>query len=111
LALAAVAAAAHRYAVSFRAAVAQLAITTGVALATTPHLGLAGAGLALLSGQACNAGLMAVAVRRLMTNPYHTDDSKATLPMVPTPRASLENAPEAAAARGSSTFTDITADG
>lgn len=86
LALAAVAAAAHRYSVVFRAALTQLAITTVVALATTPQLGLTGAGLALLSGQACNAGLMAVAVRRLTKRAYHTDSSTPILPMVPTPR-------------------------
>jgi len=86
LALAAVAAAAHRYAISFRAAMAQLLVTSGVAVATTPHLGLTGAGLALLAGQSCNAGLMALAVRRLMAGASQADGPTPIPPKVPIPR-------------------------
>jgi len=113
LVLTAVAAAAYRYAAAFRAALAQLVVTTAVAVALTARLGLTGAGIALLVGQSCYAGLLALGLRRLMTTPTSADgasadgasaDGAATAPALPVPRAAQDGdervAPGLEATRG-----------
>ena len=64
--LAAVASAAHRYVIQFRAGVVQLLVTVGIAMALAGRLGPSGAAIGFLAGQWAYAGLLLFATRRLL---------------------------------------------